>query len=188
MVKHWVLKGYCFIGIILCLAGCSGGDDDLQAFIEEVRSRPGKPIEPVPTYKPTKRFAYPIKPNRRNPFYSRTSGVKKTDSKKKKNVVGAPDQRRPKQPLEAFPLDALKMVGILKENGTIWGLVSAPNGTVYKVTVGIYMGKHYGRVTRVSDNYIRLIETIKEGEKWKKKQVVIKLETNKVNDNKAMPK
>lgn len=175
--------------IVIMLTGCDGShDNDLQTYLEEVKSRPGKPIEPVPDYKPIKRFSYPLRANRRNPFYSRTALLNESGDNKKKNAVGAPDTTRPKQELEAFPLDGLKMVGILKQNGTIWALVLAPNGTVYKVTVGTYMGKHYGRVTRVADDYIRLIETVKKGEKWKKKEVVVNLETNKINAYKAKPK
>lgn len=179
------------IGVLIMvgLTGCGGGSrDGLQAYIEEVRGRPGKPIEPMPVYRPIKRFVYPLKTNRRNPFYSKTAHLKKNQDDKKQSDVGAPDTTRPKQELEAFPLDGLQMVGILKQNGTIWGLVLAPNGIVYKVTVGTYMGKHYGRVTRVSDTYIRLIETIQDSGKWKKKQVTLKLETNKVNAFKAKPR
>lgn len=185
MMRYSVCIG---VLIMIGLTGCGGETDDLHRYIEEVRTRPGKPIEPMPVYKPIKRFAYPFNTNRRNPFYSRTALLKKKQDEKSANDVGAPDRTRPKQELEAFPLDGLQMVGILKQNGTIWGLVQAPNGLVYKVTVGTYMGKHYGRVTRVADDYIRLIETVKDGGKWKKKQVTVKLGTDKVNAFKAKPK
>jgi type IV pilus assembly protein PilP len=183
---HRMFQGVLLIGVMILLNGCGGGDHDLHEIIDEVRQRPGKPIEPVPDYKPIKKFAYPIQPNRRNPFYSRTAMLEQSN-KKKKNV-GAPDMKRPKQPLEAFPLDGLTMVGILKQGGTIWGLVVSPNGVVHKVTVGTYMGKHYGRVTRVSDNFIRLTETVLDDGKWKKKKVKMELETNTIRDKKALPK
>lgn len=169
--------------VTFMLGACSSSDNDLRSFIDEVSSRAGKPIEPVPEYKPAKKHVYVQHVARRDPFYSTTMAG--NGNNKQKNT-GAPDQTRQKQPLESFPLDALKMVGILKQNGTIWALVTAPNKVVYKVTVGTYMGKHYGRVTRVSERYIRLVETVREGDEWQKKKVKVDLNSNRVDGKKAL--
>jgi type IV pilus assembly protein PilO len=63
-----------------------------------------------------------------------------------------------KNPLQAFPLSALKMTGILKETNKKWALITAPNGMVYKVTVGDYMGQQAGRITTIDDDGVELPE------------------------------
>ena len=42
----------------LALSGCGGDMDDLLAYIDEVKSRPGGRIEPLPQIKPYETFAY----------------------------------------------------------------------------------------------------------------------------------
>lgn len=167
----------------LAIAACGGEahHEDLHIKLKEIRSKPGRPIEPVPKYEPVKQYPYPASAKNRDPFYSILQ--KRLDAAKdKKDVVGAPNFNRPKQPLEAFPLDALKMVGHLKEDGRMWALMQGPKGMIYRVTMGTYMGKHYGRVYRVTETYIGLIETVKDGKKWKKRKIKVELIKDKVDD------
>lgn len=93
--------------LVLLLSACSGDSSDLVKYINEVKSRPGRPIEPIPKFAPLPIFRFPENDNRRNPF--------KPIDQKKRNDIYAPDKKRPKQPLESFPLDALKFVGTLKK-------------------------------------------------------------------------
>ena len=57
-----------------------------------------------------------------------------------------PDLNRPKEPLEAFPLESLKMVGVLQQKNTNFALIKADTG-LYRVKVGNYMGQNFGIVT-----------------------------------------
>lgn len=71
-----------------------------------------------------------------------------------------PDTTRPKEPLEAFPLSTLSMRGVVQMQGERLALVAAPDGVVYKVRVGNYMGTHYGRVIAIQEHAIELRETV----------------------------
>lgn len=71
-----------------------------------------------------------------------------------------PDTTRPKEPLEAFPLSALRMRGVVQMQGDRLALVAAPDGVVYKVRVGNFMGTHYGRITAIQEHAIELRETV----------------------------
>ena len=49
------------------LSACGGAHDDLRAYIDEVKARPGGRIEPLPQIQPPPTFAYEAG-TRRSPF------------------------------------------------------------------------------------------------------------------------
>lgn len=156
--------------IAILSASCDGDNSDLVNYINDVKSRPGPPIEPIPKFAPLPVFRFPEEDNRRSPF--KPVEAKKTDQ-------FAPDQKRVKQPLEAFPLDGLKFVGILKEGNQLWALIRDPEKKVVPVKVGNYMGLNYGRVISIKSTEIKLEETIKDSGKWEKRITIIHLDTGK---------
>ena len=79
------------------------------------------------------------------------------------NAVDGPDPERPREFLEQFPLDSLRMVGSLEINQLKAGLVQATDGLVHRVTIGNHLGQNYGRVTSISDSEIELVEIIPDG-------------------------
>lgn len=157
--------------LALLLSSCSGDNSDLVRYINDVKARPGKPIEPIPKFAPLPVFRFPENDNRRNPF--------KPIDQKKRNDIYAPDKKRPKQPLEAFPLDALKFVGTLKKDNEIWALIKQPDGQVTRVKVGDYMGQHYGRIILIKNELIKLEETVQNSGTWEKQVTTINLDTGK---------
>lgn len=171
------LKRGVLLSLFVMLCSCSNDNQDLQKKFEEVRSRPGRPIEKMPEFKPLPSYAYPSHLKRRNPFISYQKPVKKVVKKKKD--VNAPNLHRKKQTLEKFKLRDLRMVGFLRQNGVVWGLVSAPDEKVHKVTIGSYLGLDYGRVVSIGANKIRLVETYKVNKDWKKRDVVLRLDSVK---------
>ncbi|KTD50639.1 type IV pilus biogenesis protein PilP [Legionella quinlivanii] len=150
-----ILTGY-------VLSGCdTSADLELSRYINEVKSRKAQPIEPIPTIKPLAKFVYPENESRRSPFKPKT--VKQFQDKL------APNTKRPKQPLEEYPLDSLKFVGILKQDNMIWGLISKPSGEIVRVRPGDYMGQNYGKIIQITNNILKLEETIQIDGKWEKK-------------------
>jgi type IV pilus assembly protein PilP len=74
-----------------------------------------------------------------------------------------PDAARRKQPLEAFPLDSLDMVGTLGRGAGLVALVMAPDKVTYRVRPGVYMGQSDGRVTAITEDRIELVELVPDG-------------------------
>lgn len=72
-----------------------------------------------------------------------------------------PDLNRRREPLEAFPLESLRMVGILNMKGRPVAIVNADR-TLYQVGVGNYMGQNFGVITQVTENEIKLKELIED--------------------------
>lgn len=160
----------------LALVACSGDKmDDLRAYVEATKAKPGGRVEPIPEVKPFESFVYQVA-GRKSPFEPWTAN---TSGSRKNAVPGtgpAPDDNRRKEALESFPLDTLRMVGTLAQKDGMWAIVKAPDGLVYRVTRNNYMGQNHGRVTRVSEDRIDLTEIIPDGlGGWQERQAGLAL-------------
>jgi len=113
----------------------------------------------LPQIKPYEPFAYadfdlpdPFKPRKIEP-------VKGTEATSKL----APDLNRRKEPLEAYPLEGLSMVGTLEKGKTRYALVKTPERDIYQVRQGNHMGQNFGVVVGISDTDIKLKELMQDG-------------------------
>ena len=162
---------------LTCLAGC-GNDDlsDLNQYIAQVKAVPKGKIQPLPEIAVVKPFTFNPK-DLRDPF-------KALELPEGYNAVPElstggglkPDTTRRKEELEAFPLETLQMVGTVTMKSTLWGLVKADDGTIYRVQVGNYMGKNYGKISRMSADKIEILEIVpdKPG-KWREQLTTLPL-------------
>ena len=157
--------------IVLGLTACSdkGSTKELKKFVSKVKLRQPPPIEPLPESRLYPKFKYSAH-KLRSPFRPYNSG------KNKKTKGYLPDQNRIKEPLETYPIDALKMVGILKKGDDSWGLVVAPDGNIHTVKKGQHMGQNYGKIIGVYDGEIELLETIRVNDEWRQRKASVKLE------------
>lgn len=90
-----------------------------------------------------------------------------------------PDLERRREPLEAFPLDTLRMVGTLQKPGLNYALVQVDK-TVYQVKVGNYVGQNLGMVTNVSENEVDIKETVQDASgEWVERQAKLGLQESK---------
>ena len=149
------MKRLASIAIVLGLTGCVGnGMDDLQTFVAESGKDMQGKIEPLPKVKVYEPFSYeafdlpdPFKPRKLT-----TGGGGGTQ----------PDLTRPKEPLEAFSLETLKMVGMLSKRGVAHAVIKTPDNTVYHVRKGNYVGQNYGLITQIGDGDVTLREIIQD--------------------------
>jgi type IV pilus assembly protein PilP len=141
------------------VSGCSSGMDDLRTYIDEVKARPGGRIEPLPQVRPAPIFAYEAA-GRRSPFVPDTPQARVSSNP---DAIQGPDPNRPREFLEQFPLDTLRMVGTLNTRGDDFGLVQTSDGLIHRVAVGNHMGQNYGRIMTISDSEIQLVEIISDG-------------------------
>jgi type IV pilus assembly protein PilP len=143
------------IAIVLGLTGCGiGGMDDLQTFVAETGKDMQGKIEPLPEVKVYEPFTYnafdlpdPFKPRKLS-----TGG----------GGGMQPDLNRPKEPLESFSLETLKMVGALSKQGLIHAVIKTPDNAIYHVKKGNYIGQNFGLVTQISDSEVTLREIVQD--------------------------
>ena len=145
---------------LLNVSACSQDTSDLQSFIAQTKSAHVGSVKPIPQFKPYESFVYTAA-ELRDPFVSNTT-IKDDDPATKTSLLN-PDTTRPRQPLEAFPLDTLSMVGILEQNEQQWGLIKDPQNLVHRIQVGNYMGKNEGRITEINESAVFLVEIIPDG-------------------------
>jgi len=144
------------LAVAATLAGCSDDMDKLQAQVDEIKNRPGGRIEPLPEVRPYETFTYAAS-TLRSPF---VAGMPASASA---STGIRPDQNRPREFLEQFSLDTLKMVGTLRLGGRTYGLVQTRDGLVHRVLPGNHLGQADGRITAIEDGRISLTEIVPDG-------------------------
>ena len=147
------------VGAVLAglgLAGCSGGQSDLQKWIADTKKKPGGRIQPLPEVKPYETFVYSAA-KLRSPFQPQGPGAGNGQASLR------PSTRRNREFLEGFSLDTLKMVGTFKVGGNFYGLVQSKDGLVHKIQPGNYLGQNDGKVTEITGGKISLVEIIPDG-------------------------
>jgi len=153
----------------LMLTACGGGDmADLRAFVEESGKDMQGKIPPLPEIKPYEAFAYdafdmpdPFKPRK---LTRRAGGLQ-------------PDLDRPREPLEAYSLETLKMVGVIALGGTMQAIIRNPDNAIYHVHVGNYMGQNFGLITRISEDEMELREIVQDSAgDWSERTSVLNLQ------------
>ncbi len=138
------------------LAGCARGTQDVEAWVAEMKNRPAPPLDPLPVMQQFETFEYHAQPLR-DPFSAPINDRRAASSGPR------PDPNRRKEPLEAFPLDSLDMVGTLGAGGELLALVMAPDKVVHRLRAGNHVGQNEGRVVSVTDSSIDVIELVPDG-------------------------
>ncbi|HTE15746.1 MAG TPA: pilus assembly protein PilP [Burkholderiales bacterium] len=155
------------------LAGCSSEKHgDLRAWVKEQDDLPRGRIPPLPEVKPYAPIEYAA--------FDLTDPFKPRKIEPPKNAAQAggiqPDPNRRREPLEGYPLEALKMVGVLKQKDT-FGLVKTPDNTLFQVKAGNYLGQNFGRIIAVSDGAIKLKEIVQDSNgNWEEKEQTLLLQ------------
>ena len=153
------LRALAALPLFAGLTACGPGTADLQAYIDEVMARPGGRIEPLPEIRPAPTFSY-VAEERRPPFTPDESQRRVSSNP---NAVDSPNTDRPREYLEQFSLDTMRMVGTLSGDTGNYGLVQTADGLVHSVSIGNHLGQNYGRITAISDSEIQLVEIIPDG-------------------------
>ncbi|SEO89869.1 pilus assembly protein PilP [Aquisalimonas asiatica] len=142
----------------LVLGGCSRDTDDLDEYIEDIHDRPARALEPVPEPEPARSHRYPDL-DIRNPF-APLSFAEPDDDGDDAADGPTPDRDRPREPLEAFALDSMRMTGILEQDGSRWALIRDPSGTVHRVQEGNYLGENHGEIKRITEQRVDILELV----------------------------
>ena len=88
----------------------------------------------------------------------------------------APELNRRKEPLEAYPLDAMQMVGSLTKQGQPVALIKVDN-LIYQARPGNYLGQNYGRITKVGENEVVLRELVQDAAgEWVERVATLQLQ------------
>lgn len=150
--------------LVFSLAACSNDMTDLTAFVEKAKATKSSHIAPLPEIKPHETFNYqatqlrspfePFAAKRPRPIGQKGGGT----GKGPKPIPG-----RPREALEAFSLDTMRMVGTLEQAEGKWALIKASDGTIHRVKSGNYLGQNHGKIVTITENKIELTEIAPDG-------------------------
>ena len=155
--------------IVLAAAGalsaCGTSDhEEIQKWMATERANTKPQIQPIPEPKRFTPQAY-IQEASVEPFSNqKLTQALKRDSQQSGTASAAllaPELNRRKEPLEAYPLDAMVMVGSLAKSGQPVALIKVDN-LLYQVKPGNYLGQNYGRITKVAESEVVLRELVQD--------------------------
>lgn len=155
------MRKLAIIAAVSFLAACGGDEhqdlkEELKSLTKDMRGR----IDPLPVVKPYEPVPYKAF-DLPDPFGAAKIELAIASAAKSKVGANAPDTSRPKEPLEAYPLESLKMVGTLAQKGVTYALVRA-DASVYRVKAGNYLGQNFGVITEITDNQVNLKELVQD--------------------------
>jgi type IV pilus assembly protein PilP len=141
--------------LTLALAACGGAGDDPREFVKAAGKDLRGKVAPLPEVKPYEPFTYealdlpdPFKPRKLAPPKG-GGGLQ-------------PDFNRPKEALESFTLETLKMVGTLQKDKVVFAIIKTPENSLYRVRPGNYIGQNFGIITQVTENEVKLTEIVQD--------------------------
>ena len=152
------------IAVGATLVGCgSSQEDDIRQWMVEERNQAKPKVATIPEPKQFKPESY-VNAATVEPFSKEklTQALKRDSSQSASNgALVAPELARRKEPLEAFPIDAMNLVGSIIKAGSPVALVKVDN-LLYQVKVGNYLGLNYGKVTKITESEVTLREIVQD--------------------------
>lgn len=143
--------------IAVILVGCASEEhSDLRAWMADASKDLRGRVPPLPQVKPYESVPYDVG-NLLDPFKPGKIGAEQ-----KKDGGGLrPDVDRPKEPLEAYPLESLKYVGFMMKKKKTYALIQV-DGALYQVKTGNYMGQDFGVITQINETEVLLKELVQD--------------------------
>ena len=145
---------------LLVLAGCSAEQEELQQWMDQQRREVKPNVTPL---SPPKKFDPEPYSSIQDvdPFSVQKLSVAIKQEARQPNSLLAAEVNRRKEPLEAYPLDNMSMVGSVTREGKPFALLRV-NNLLYQVKVGDYLGQNYGRVMKIAETEVTLREIVQD--------------------------
>ena len=142
------------------VAGCRAEHQELQQWLEQQRGEVKPNVTPLTPPKPFDPEPYAVA-QAVEPFSTQKLTVALKQEARGPNSLLSAELNRRKEPLEAFPLDSMTMVGSVARGERPFALLRVDN-LLYQVKVGDYLGQNYGRVTRIAETEVTLREIVQD--------------------------
>lgn len=146
--------------VVSSMAACTGEQDELAQWMEQ-QKREVKPSV-LPLSPPKKFDPQPYSAlSGVDPFSQQKLTVALKQEARQPNSMLAAEINRRKEPLEAYPLDSMGMVGSVSKQGQPYALLRVEN-LLYQVKVGDYVGQNYGKITKITETDVSLREIVQD--------------------------
>jgi type IV pilus assembly protein PilP len=145
----------------LTLAGCTDDVAEIQTWMDETRANTPRRNGKIPEPKRFVPFRYEARADI-DPFSNAKLQVALARFSDRNKGGITPDLNRRREPLEAFPLDAIRLVGHLNRPSTGPVALLEADKVIFQVKVGSYIGQHFGRVMKISETEVALKELVQD--------------------------
>jgi len=173
------MRTFIVLAGVALLAACGGEDQgelrqELAAMTKDLRGR----VDPLPQVRSYEPVPYKGE-SMLDPFVPGRIVVTQAAGTGGGGGGVQPDLNRPKEPLEAFPLEQLQMVGTLAQKKDMYALVRA-GSNLFRVKKGNYMGPNFGVITAIDDGQINLKEVVQDsGGDWVERSTTVQMQEGK---------
>jgi len=166
-----------FVAAALLLAGCGDSDvKEVHDWMDQVRQQTRPAVKPLAEPKDFIPFAYgdrqavdPFSPNKLLNELAKAAETSHDPNK--------PDLQRPREVLEGYPLDTMKMVGTMQKGSVTYALLQIDRA-VHQVRAGQRIGQNFGIVTRVNDDAINIREVVQDAAgEWVERMAKLELQS-----------
>ncbi|WP_448172135.1 pilus assembly protein PilP [Rhizobacter fulvus] len=142
------------------LAGCGGEQEELSQWMDQQRREVKPNVEPIAAPKQFVPQPY-VALSGVEPFSNQKLTVALKQEARQPNSLLSAEINRRKEPLEAYPLDSMSMVGSVVRGGRQYALLRVDN-LLYQVKPGDYIGQNYGKITKISETDVALREIVQD--------------------------
>lgn len=144
----------------LVLVGCSADLDELRTWMKAESDHARASVPPLLPPKKFQPQPYEAMAGV-DPFSAQKLSVAVKQEASQPNSLLAAELNRRREPLEAYPLDSMSMVGSMTRQERRYALVKVDN-LLYQVKAGDYLGQNFGLVKQISETAITLRELVQD--------------------------
>ena len=157
------------------LVGCSAEHEELRDWMEQQRRDVKPSISPIQAPKKFDPQPY-TSAQAVEPFSPQKLTVALKQEARQPNSLLSAQLNRRKEPLEAYPLDSMSMVGSVNKQGKPFALLRV-DALLYQVKVGDYLGQNYGRITKIDETEIAMREIVQDAAgEWIERPATLQLQ------------
>jgi type IV pilus assembly protein PilP len=157
--RSWLLAAAAF-GLTLALQGCADDQDELAQWMEQQKREVKPSVEPLNAPKKFIPQAYGALTGV-EPFSTQKLTVALKQEARQPNSLLAAEINRRKEPLEAYPVDSMAMVGSVVRSGQQFALLKVDN-LLYQVKAGDYLGQNYGKIVKITETDVSFREIVQD--------------------------
>lgn len=160
---------------VMLFAACSADMSELQEWMEQQRREVRPSVQPLVA--PKKFLPEPyVAQGGVEPFSPQKLSVAVKQDASQSSALLAAEMGRRREPLEAYPLDSMSMVGSITRQSRRYALLRVDN-LLHQVKVGDYLGQNFGRVTQITETDMSLREVVQDAAgEWVERSSTLQLQ------------
>lgn len=149
------MKRLAIIVSAILMWGCSSQEEDVRAWMDQEAAGMKGGVKPLPEIQVFPAVEY------ESAALVQPFDLNRLAVDKKAGQSNGPDVNRRREPLESFPLESLKLVGVMAKGKDTHAVIKA-GASLFQVRVGSYMGQNFGVVTKILESEVTLKELVED--------------------------